>query len=73
MLPQRRNKAIAKRKFASKLISWVALVILFLSLSGLPTWTRNTPADVQVIDLANPNSPLLSQSNLYLRLRVRLN
>ncbi|MDZ4870911.1 MAG: hypothetical protein CLLPBCKN_000299 [Chroococcidiopsis cubana SAG 39.79] len=47
MLPQRR-KAIAKRKFARKLASWVLVIILFLSLSGLPASARNTPADIQV-------------------------
>jgi len=50
MLPQTRNKAIAKPRFARKLVYWLVISILFFSLSGLPTWARNIPADIQVID-----------------------
>ena len=58
MLPQKRkNKAIANRRFARKLVYWVVLIILFFSLSGLPTWARNTPADIQVID-RQPEQPI---------------
>jgi len=57
MLPQKQNKVLKKRKYARKLISWIVLAVLFLSLSGLPSWARNTPADVQVID-RQPDQPI---------------
>lgn len=57
MLPQRKNKAIAKPRFASKVIYWLVFLILFFSLSGLPTWARNIPADIQVID-RQPEEPI---------------
>lgn len=49
MLPKQ-EKRIKKRRYAYRLVSWIVLAILFLSLSGLPSWARNTPADIQVID-----------------------
>lgn len=57
MLPQRRNKAIAKRRLLHKLISWVVLIILFLSLSGLPSWAGNVSDEVQVLD-RQPQQPV---------------
>jgi CubicO group peptidase (beta-lactamase class C family) len=57
MLPHRRNKAIAKRKFTRKLVYWLVVIILFFSLSGLPASARNTPADIQVID-RQPDQPV---------------
>ncbi|AFZ30635.1 beta-lactamase [Gloeocapsa sp. PCC 7428] len=50
MLFQKQNQAFKKRKYAYRLISWIVLATLFLSLSVLPSWARNTPADIQVID-----------------------
>jgi CubicO group peptidase (beta-lactamase class C family) len=57
MLPQKQNQVFKNRKYSRRLISWIVLVILFLSLSGLPTWARNTPADIQVID-RQPEQPI---------------
>lgn len=57
MLPQRKIKPIAKRRFANKIIHWLVLLILFFSLSGLPTWARNIPAEIQVID-RQPEQPI---------------
>lgn len=60
MLPPRKNKAIAKCRFASKVIYWLVFLILFFSLSGLPTWARNTPTDSQVI-ARQPQQPVNEQ------------
>ncbi|MBD2307764.1 serine hydrolase [Chroococcidiopsis sp. FACHB-1243] len=57
MLPHRRNKAIAKRRFVYNLISWVVVIILSLSLSGLPTWAQSISDEVQVLD-RQPQQPV---------------
>ncbi|MBE9193518.1 serine hydrolase [Gloeocapsopsis crepidinum LEGE 06123] len=57
MLFQKQNQVFKKCKYAYRLISWIALATLFLSLSVLPSWARNTPADIQVID-RQPDQPI---------------
>ncbi len=47
MLPQRKNKAIAKRIFANKVVHWLVVLILFFSLSSLPTWAQNISDEIQ--------------------------